>query len=446
MKTILNKSLSGTILAGLPRHLYPVLILCLTMLVSCDLTVFDPGTVEDVDLDQERAIIPLIAGIEGDFAVATTGSTLPGGIFMAGAIITDELVHCGTWTGMQEWNEGTIRDGTAETQTRWSQGSRARWVAEDAVRRISQIVDNPNNNPYVAQAAMWAGFGNRLMGDNFCDAVINGGPLEHYSVFHERAEQYFTQAIEIASAANEDFYLTASYAGRAQTRMMLGNWQGAVEDARRVPTNFEHIQRHSDNSPRENNGLYVTNQQDNQTTVWGTPFAEWGSDTANRLTTEGDPRVRFQSHASRLGGDNRRPRWIVEKYTSRSDNIAIAKGTEMRLIEAEGALLANQLDAAIGFINDVRRFRGVEEASATTIPGGWELLQKERGLELWLEGRRLPDMRRWKENPGSVPFAVVREAAFGPASRDQPKNVLETDWLCLPVSRNERLSNPNIDN
>ncbi len=445
MKLILNNSKAITNNAALQRFISPVLIVCLAMLISCDLTVLDPSTVEDADLDQPRAIIPLLAGIEGDFAVATTGSTLPGGIFTAGSIMTDEIVHCGTWTGMQEWNEGTIRDGTAETQTRWSQGSRARWVAEDAVRRISKIVDNPDNNQFVAQAAMWAGFGNRVMGDNFCDAVINGGPLEHYSVFHQRAEDYFTQAITIASAAGEDNYLTASYAGRAQTRMMLGDWQGAVDDAGRVPTNFVQVQRHSDNTPRERNGLFVTNKQDNQTTVWGTPFAEWGTDIAGRLTTEADPRVRFESHASRLGGDNRRPRWTIEKYPSASDNIAIAKGTEMRLIEAEAALLANDLNSAINLINVVRNFRGVEDVSAETIQGGWELLQKERGLELWLEGRRLPDMRRWSDNPGSVPFEVVREAAFGPASRDQPKNVLDIDWLCIPVSRNERLSNPNID-
>jgi starch-binding outer membrane protein, SusD/RagB family len=418
---------------------------CLTMMVSCDLTVLDPSTVEDADLDQPRAIGPILAGVEGDFTIATVSTGMPGGIFTAGSMITDELVHCGTWGPVQEWNEGGIDNGTAETMTRWSQGSRARWVAEDAIRRLSKIVDDPNSSTFVAQAAMWAGFANRVMGDHFCAAVVNEGPMEHYTVFHQRAEGYFTQAIEIATAAGEDHYRRAAYVGRAQTRMMLGNWDGAVQDAGQVPTNFVHVQRHSEADTREYNGLFVTHIQNNQTTVWGTPYAEWGTDTADRLDTEGDPRIVFESHATRLGGDNRRPRWIIQKYPSRSDDVAIAKGTEMRLIEAEAALIGNDYQTAIQKINEVRNFRGIDEVSAGDIPEAWYLLQKERGLELWLEGRRLPDMRRWSENPGTAPFEVVRQAAFGPASRDETQPVLDHPELCIPVSRNEILSNPNID-
>lgn len=417
------------------------------LFISCDLDVFDPGTVEDVDLNQPRAIIPLIAGVEGDFAVGTTAAGVPGGIFTAGSMLTDELVHSGQWVGIQEWNEAKIDYGTAESQTRWLQGSRARWVAEDAIRRLSNIVDNPESNTYVAQAAMWAGFANRVLGDHFCQAVINGGPLEPYSVFHQRGEDYFTQAIEIAGAAGDEHYLHAAYAGRAQVRMMLGNWTGAVEDAGNVPTNFIHVQRHSDNSSREHNGLYVQHHEDAQSTVWGTPFAAWGTDTAGLETTEGDPRVVYESHATRLGGDNRRPLWRVMKYGGRSDDVVIARGTEMRLIEAESALMNNQVGPAVNLINEVRDHHGIDNVTADNINEAWELLQKERGLELWLEGRRLPDIRRWAENPGSVPFEVIREIAFGPASADQPENVLAVgvENLCIPVSRNEVLSNPNID-
>ncbi len=434
-KTNFTQSLTLTLL----------MVFFLSVITGCDLTVMDPSRVEDADLDQPRAIGPLLAGIEGDLAVATTATGMPGGIFTAGSMITDELVHCGTWTGMQEWNEGTIDNGTAETQTRWSQGSRARWVAEDAIRRISKIVDNPDASTYVAQASMWAGFANRVMGDHFCNAVVNEGPLEHYTVFHERAEEFFTQAITIASAAGESDFEMAAYAGRAQTRMMLGNWDGAVEDAQRVNTNFVHVQRHSEADSREYNGLAVVHQENNQTTVWGTPFQEWGTDVTGELSTEEDPRVPFEYHSTRQGGDNRRPLWRIKKFSSRSDDIPIAKGTEMRLIEAEAELIDNNYEAAIDLINEVRNFRGVDEVSADNINEAWELLQKERGLELWLEGRRLPDMRRWSEQPGSVPFEVVREAGFGPARNDVPQNVLDVEDLCIPVSRNEMQSNPNID-
>lgn len=80
----------------------------------------------------------------------------------------------------------------------------------------------------------------------------------------------------------------------------------------------------------------------------------------------------------------------------------------------------------------------------------------ERGIELWLEGRRAADLRRWAETPGVVPFEVVRLEASGQSpSEDERRNVLEFydeadnlrpagAGLCLPVSENEINSNPNL--
>jgi hypothetical protein len=79
-------------------------------------------------------------------------------------------------------------------------------------------------------------------------------------------------------------------------------------------------------------------------------------------------------------------------------------------------------------------------------------LMTERGLELWLEGKRLPDVRRWAQTRGTVPFSVVREEARGqPATADPVRLVLDTEvysqWndLCIQVSKNEKTSNKNIN-
>ncbi len=66
----------------------------------------------------------------------------------------------------------------------------------------------------------------------------------------------------------------------------------------------------------------------------------------------------------------------------------------------------------------------------------WALLKRERGIDLWLEGRRLGDLRRWQEDntPGALdPREVVGEASH-----------LQVQDLCFPISKAERDRNPNL--
>lgn len=449
---------------------------------GCDLGVYDPGRIEDSDIVDPKAVGPLVAGVEGEFAFATTGQR-PGGTYGAVSFLTDEIVHSGQYVGMRSWsNAGHIPNDGSETKSRWAYASRARWMAEAAIGIITEVLEkeggNPAADPNIASVTLWAGFANRVMGETFCEAVIDGGPLQPNEVFFTRAESHFTNALSVAQNIGNDSLVMAAYAGRAQVRMMLGDWSGAVSDAQQVPTYYVHEVRHSDNSSREYNGLHELHLRDTQATVWGTPFAEWGTivneaelapyrDQLDGIpNTEGDPRVRYripikvdsEGNASFvIGGDQRRPNWEPYKYPSRETNIAVAKGTEMRLIEAEAALIAGNVGDAVASINEVRAHHGLAPVSASTIDEGWELLMKERGIELWLEGRRAADLRRWASTPGYVPFEVVRLESGGgaPPSADERRNVLVFNdvngnplplgsGLCLPVSADEINANPNI--
>jgi starch-binding outer membrane protein, SusD/RagB family len=414
---------------------------------ACDLGVSNPALIEDADLDRVEAITAIVNGVRGDFATGTVSFGL-GGVYIAGALLSDELSHVGSWAPPRAISEGTPQSTEPENQSHWGYASRGRWVAEDAIRRISNLVDNPASNPHIAMVTLHAGFANRLLGDNFCHAVINGGPLEDHTAFHERAVGYFSDAISIANAAGIDTLALAAYAGRAQAYMMLGNWQAAAADAQRVPTGYQFVQIHSDNSTREHNNVHnlVSRGDDQQMSVWATPFAEWGVEVNGNRVSEGDPRVPYRIAYNAAGnpitfsnlGSPPRPLWYADKYTSRSSPIPIVKGTEMRLIEAEAALVGGNVPGAVAGINAVRSHRGLAPVSAATPNEAWDLLQKERGIELWLEGRRLGDLRRWQQTPGFVNTTTVRVA-------HQMPNVLDTpEPLCLKVSSNEINSNPNI--
>ena len=431
---------------------------------GCDLGVTNPRTIADESLDDPRVIPAIAAGAIGQVAVATTGrgAGSSAGLYMGVALLTDELVHSGGSAGFRSLSDGTPADDTPDAEARWANVQSARWTAERAISRIGRLVPDSASNRHVATTSLWAGFANRMLGDNFCQVTFNGGPPRDPKEALKRAEEHFTRAIDIGRAARMDTLVTAALGGRAQTRMMLGNWQGAVADAGQVPIEFGFVIDHSPNTQSWNTIVaFGFDGTRGEATVWGTPFADWGVNfSLPAAQRRGDPRVEFDARTDTLqqyikGNDDRRPRWRQLKYQVSGDNTPLVRGTEMRLIEAEAALVAGNWQAAVDKINQVRTlWNGFLEdqfdlpmVSASGPTEAWHLLMKERGIEMWLEGRRLGDLRRWSTTPGvpTPPFTVVRKEAAGqPATEDPRVPVTQVPQLCLPVGRTERLTNPNF--
>jgi hypothetical protein len=111
-------------------------------------------------------------------------------------------------------------------------------------------------------------------------------------------------------------------------------------------------------------------------------------------------------------------------------------GREMLLIRAEERLLAGDQAGGTAFINQVRANVGMAAIAPTDLTDAWRLLKRERGIELWLEARRLGDLRRWAT--AGTPGALDPLETVGTTSH------LVRQDLCFPVSRGERDTNPNI--
>jgi len=435
-----------------------LLVLGLAILAAaCDLRVTNPSKIKAEDLLEDPSLLhAIVVGAVSDVGYAALVPSF-GGVVAAGGLLSDELVATSTRQGLRAINDGRPRDDYSETREWWAAAARARWTAETAYETAKRLSPTPDSDPEVATAALYAGLANRLSGDNFCHAVINGGPLEPTSVNFERAVGYFTAAIEVATAAGLDSIVTAAYGGRAQAHMMLGNWSAAVADARHVPTNFVFRILNTSQSRNLNYIWSYTRGSVKHYTVWGTPFADWGVDYTG-ARPGGDPRVIVEPRPDELGPDNRRPLILQRKYTGTATSVALIKGSEMRLIAAEAELVAGNWSAAIDSINALRTAlnaappsswgsRRLTTVSAANAQEAWEVLMQERGMELWLEGRRLADYRRWANVPGqnAVPFRRVREPANSPDPEDDPRvSVYQVDELCLPVSLTEKLANPNI--
>jgi hypothetical protein len=147
------------------------------------------------------------------------------------------------------------------------------------------------------------------------------------------------------------------------------------------------------------------------------------------------------------------------KYTDGDADVRLSSYQEMRLIEAEAALngVGGDYTDAMTIINDLRASYGLSDLmtdfpdaalpAATNTATAMSYLMRERGIELWGEGRRWGDQRRWLatadggEGQGLggdirlVDFESTSSLFRDPAT---PRSI------CADIPDSERDSNPNV--
>jgi hypothetical protein len=380
--------------------------LATALLVACDLGVTNPGRIEDEALNNATAMGPLVTGMAGDFATIYDNMAY----FMG--IASGEITHSGAFETEQFLARGEIEP--RHVNGMWGQMHRARWVAEQGLARMQTVLgDAFTSSALAAEANLWAGFANRMLGENVCVSVFDGGPPGDVLDYFRRAETNFTDAMAMAQAAGSTAATlrTAAYGGRAQVRAALGDWAGAATDAQQVASTFRYQAIYSAANSREYNWLYNESFARNYFSVYGT-FAASLNNT--------DPRMPFLN-LNKNGADGKTPAYQQRKYLSYSAAIDIAAGDEMRLIEAEKLLRVDaDVSGAMGLINGVRTAAGVPTKTASTVAEAMAVLRTERDIVLWLETRHLWDLQRFDD-----PFLSGRDR-------------------CIPPSENEQNTNPNL--
>jgi hypothetical protein len=324
----------------------------------------------------------------------------------------------------------------------WDAQQQARWMAEDGYRRFARVLGEQEVESYepAGWIALWAGYSYRLLGENWCEAVIDGGAAQPTADFLLKAEEWFTRAIDIGGRVSEDELVTAAHAGRASVRVYLDKWTEALADAALVPAAFAFRADYNDLELTQYNRVYwsASNQPYRAHTVWNTVYEEYYLET-------NDPRTPWDTNPDAPTGDaavmdlGRVPWYFTTKYPNRAADINLSTGREMRLIEAEGMLRAGDWQGAMTVINALRADVGVPAWTASSLVDAWSRLKRERGIELWLEARRLGDLRRWK--------AANTPGALDPLESPGPESYLSAEQtLCYPISKAERETNPNLSN
>lgn len=406
---------------------------------GCDglFDVSNPGRILDEDLNTPLAVQTLVVGMSSDFSEGYDGQSF------ADARLGDEMAGSGSY-----FLTGLLRRGVVNPEDIdgfWEDAHRARWTAESGIERMKGIDDYDfQGNPLTARAYLFAGFSNRWLGENFCEVVYSGpydtdtGEALPRSAAFERAVPHFQEAITHAQQAGATDLLNAARGGLAQAYLGLGQYDQAANIAAQVPTGFEYVALYSDNSGRENNEIWVETHG----------RAEMSAYQALASTFEPpDPRApwvdcrKTSCRAGSTGADGSTPHFAQMKYPDRGSDIPLVKGTEMRLIEAEAALRAGDLTKFNQKVNEARSHYDLAPIQATSLGSGvsgdresttaWDILDRERHLTLWLEGRRMWDLHRWDH-----PFLDGGIIVYEPLN---PRRA-----SCFPVSFSECQTNPNI--
>ncbi|MGH7504221.1 MAG: RagB/SusD family nutrient uptake outer membrane protein, partial [Longimicrobiales bacterium] len=294
--------------------------------------------------------------------------------------------------------------------------STATWQSINVLEKLAQFGDAEiPDRPLLEQTTqVYGAYARLLLGEGFCTAAIDLGPeLSSPEVF-ELAEALFTDAI----AGPDDDLRNMARVGRARARLNLGHHEGALEDARAVPAGYVRNALYSSASTRSQNEVYNRNNQ-----VYGMSVEQRNPIFAGVA----DPRV-ASVNTGDLGPNGFDTVWVQLKYESLDAPIPIARYEEAQLIiaEIEGGQTAvdiiNRLHDAAG----IPHFTGGSEAEIQ------QHVIQERARELYLEGQRFWDIRRFE-----IPFDP-------PVGAQYPTGSFYGDTRCFPLPDLERDNNPNL--
>jgi len=406
---------------------------------SCDTEVINPGPIDARFLNDPNAQAALANGAGRALSEALNWTA-----YTSAAIARE--VHPSGSTGSfgitPEQQRGELLWDQVGTQ--WSTAHRARFLAAETISRILSYEPADQDQEVLARAYLYAGYTSRLLGEQMCQAVYDGGAAEANSSSHlTNAISYFDQAAALGSGD----IATAAVAGRASTHLMAGNWAAAVADASSVPAGFSFDAEYFDiGDDTQSNRIFVAAKATpykahSQLFTW---IEQYNPETGGVADT--DPRVSW-----RVSGENGDAAsaccgvisWNPQtKYTNDDAPIELSSYEEMQLILAENEIMNNNdIAAGMAIINMLRTAAGVAtEAVPGTQAEAMTLLKREHAIEMWLEGRRLPAMRRWYQagTPGDLqPLEQV-------SGDEATGSHLLTRDLCFPIPEGEVDTNPNI--
>lgn len=420
--------------------------------------------VKDVDVATPASVsnlagLPVVyagglADFQNEFTNTDGSITLPG-------LLTDELRDIDTFPTRIEVDQRSTQVTNGTVNTWYRNMHLARTSLERAAAAFQAFAPNDIRN---AEVHALDGMNYIMFAEDWCNGVAYSEFLNGSATFGSPqtgaqtlalAIAQFDSALAIAPAGSNIAYL--AQVGKARALMDNNDYAGAAAVAAGVPVTFQYFVYTSQNSGRENNGVYVNVGPvskrfavANSDGTNGLAFRSEGMDIAG---STGDWRVRFNH--SGTGQDGQSPAYYQQKYPSYAAPVVLAGGIEAQLIVAENDLKNGDVPGMLGILNSLRANNTIANrlpytqagqtppaplpalADPGTAAGRVDLLFHERAFWLYLSGHRLGDLRRLVRQYGRGAESVFPSGTYQGAAG----GVMGTD-VNFPITVDEQ-NNPN---
>lgn len=421
---------------------------------GCDglLEVDDPDVAEPEDLTSPTGLQARRLGAFGDFAEAYASSGRRDGLIPASGLFTDELKHTGTFQTRAATDARRVTPRNGLMRVVFSGLQRARAAAEATADAFVETEEAEEVDRTVAEMMILSGYARVLLAETFCSripfgritdegAVVNGEPRTTDEAFAVAAERFDEAAGRAARAGAEELEATARV-GEGRALLGLGRFADAAASVRPVLTGFAYHIRYSDNSRRQQNGMYLVNAVKERVSAVD---REGGGVDYLSAHEAGDPRTPWAPAPDGVGTNPAAGLQANQLlYRSESDPVPLATGIEARLVEAEAALRRGDRPAFEALHNGLRArldAEAVGPVAADTLSER-ELVDfhfRERALWLWLTAHRLGDLRRLVRLYGRSPEEVYPTGPYF-----QPQFPAYGSAVSFPVPEQER-NNPKFE-
>ncbi len=371
-------------------------------LVACSpdsvLNVADVDVATPSSLSDKSALPVLRTGAMGDFSVAFDANGDDNVVSYTG-LLSDELLNAETFPTRIEIDQRSVQpvnsnlDGVHRTLQRARASARR---AADAYAKFDAT--SAGRLEMLNFEAMTFVF----FSEQYCNGVtLSTLTAEGASIYGDqmtgiqlldKAVVTFDSVITLGGTSVVSAVATQvnlAKVGKARALLNLNKVTEASAAVAGVPTSFAYQFAHSENTGRQNNGIFLTGAINRRFSI-----ANNKGGTGLAYVTDNDPRVvatRGTGSAS-TGFDGLTPLYVPSaKYPNRSASTTLAGGREARLIEAEAQLRSSNTAGALATLNALR----ATQAGLTPLAAvDTDVLFKERAYWMWLEGHRLGDLRR----------------------------------------------------
>jgi hypothetical protein len=432
----------------------------LTWLGACDavdelLKVSNPS-----QLMEEQADDPALVGILVNSVAGAMVGTFDYSVVWVGQMFTDESIGGVNWESTMRLSQRLVQYYETDPNNRFAAFHNVRAMADSVAGRFRNgLIPNPGSDWRMAFALAYAGYGYIFLADIMCEATVQVGekiyqPLELYELAADR----FAEALQVAQAANHTQVANLARVGLARSYLNLGNYGQAQTYASQVAPGFKWWVQYAgdDNLDAPGNYKYTNVSGANHnlgvhpTFLAGGPSNWMVQDLQPFLT---DPRLQHWPRW-RTGHNQQSPLYTPYQplgYSGYNGQTIASGGQPAAFTRGDDVLLADELEAkyiyweavdaqgsdpggVLAFVNERRAVGNWEPVILTGNALTMEL-RHQKGIDTYLRGIRLGDLRRWLRNGDNM---------FPSGPHPVPGWDFYGDATCLPLPRWEYEGNPNI--